>query len=209
MNVAQSDWSLNRHTHKTEHARTIALHTLTGRDDTCKELKHDANFWYRVWCEAGRPPTGILSDIRKNSERKYKYNVRELKRKQNKLNHERLAKSFAEKRKDGFWSAVKNLKCLSTSRASVVDGCTDSSDIANIFACNLSNLLNTHSPELRNAMLASIKSKLSVNEISGVFVSEDEVCEAISSLKNNKTDSLGLFSQHLKFACPVIAHDMS
>ena len=58
-------------------------------------------------------------------------------------------------------------------------------------------------------MTASIKSKLSVNEISEVFVSEDEVCEAISSLKNKKTDSLGLFSQHLKFACPVIAHDMS
>ena len=107
-----------------------------------KKLKHDANFWYRVWCEAGHPSTGIVSDIRK---RKYKYHVRELKRKQNKLNRERLAKSFAEKRKDGFWSAIKNLKCGSMSRASVVDGCTDSSDIANIFARNLSNLLNTHS----------------------------------------------------------------
>ena len=28
-------------------------------------------------------------------------------------------------------------------------------------------------------------------------------------LRTKKTDSLGLFSQHLKFACPVIAHDMS
>ena len=58
--------------------------------------------------------------------------------------------------------------------------------IADIFASNLSNLLNTHSPEPHNAMLASIKSKLSVNEISGVFVSEDEVCEALSSLKTNQ-----------------------
>ena len=74
----------------------------------------------------------------------------------------------------------------------------------------MSELINTHSSELHNAMLASIKSKLSVNKISGVFVSEDEVCEAISSLRTkNQIYSLGLFSQHLKFSFPVIAHDMS
>ena len=128
------------------HSFTLVLYSNWLGDDTCKELKHDANFWYKVCCEAGRPSTGILSDIKKNSKRKYKYHVIELKRKQNKLNRERLAKSFAEKRKDGFGSAVKNLKCGSTSRASVANGCTDSSDIANIFATNLSNLLTPTLP---------------------------------------------------------------
>ena len=69
-----------------------------------------------------------------------------------------LAKSFAKNKKDGFWSAVKQLKRGSTSRVSVVDDCTDSSDIANIFASNICSLLNTHSPALRNSMLASTKS---------------------------------------------------
>ena len=58
------------------------------------------NFWYKVWSEAGHPSTGILSDIKKNPKRKYKYHIRELKRKQNNLNRERLAKSFPDKRKD-------------------------------------------------------------------------------------------------------------
>ena len=58
-------------------------------------------------------------------------------------------------------------------------------------------------------MLASAKSKLSAIELSGVSVSEDEVYEAISSFKNRKSDSFGLFSEHLKYACPVIAHDLS
>ena len=55
------------------------------------------NIWYKVWSEAGRPSTGVLSDIKKNSKRKCKSHVRELKCKQNKLYRERLAKSFAEK----------------------------------------------------------------------------------------------------------------
>ena len=183
--------------------------TLTGWNDSCKDLKQDADFWYNIWNEAGRPPSGILSDIKKSTKRKYKSSVRQLKRKQNQLKREKLAKSFAKNKKDGFWSAVKQLKRGSTSRVSVVDDCTDSSDIANIFASNICRLLNTHSPALRNSMLASTKSKLTANELTGMSMSEDEVYDAVSSLKNRKTDSLGLSSEHLKYACPVIVHDLS
>ena len=94
---------------------------------------------------------------------------------------------------------MKQLKRGSTSRVSVVDDCTDSSDIANIFASNICSLLNTHSPALRNSMLASTKSKLTANELTGMSMSEDEVYDAVSSLKNRKTDSLGLSSEHLKY----------
>ena len=48
------------------------------------------------------------------------------------------------------------------------------------------DLLNTHSPALRDSMLASAKSKLSVNELDGVFVSVDEVHKAVSSLKKKQ-----------------------
>ena len=189
--------------------RSPTYRTLTGWNYSCKDLKQDADFWYNIWNEAGRPPSGILSDIKKSTKRKYKSSVRQLKRKQNQLKREKLAKSFAKNKKDGFWSAVKQLKRGSTSRVSVVDDCTDSSDIANIFASNICSLLNTHSPALRNSMLASTKSKLTANELTGMSMSEDEVYDAVSSLKNRKTDSLGLSSEHLKYACPVIAHDLS
>ena len=37
----------------------------------------------------------------------------------------------------------------------------------------------------------------------------EEVQEAIFHIKNGKSDSLGLFSEHLKYACPVIEQDLS
>ena len=66
--------------------RSPSFRTLTGWKDSCKDLKQDADFWYNVWNEAGRPPTGILLDIRKSTKRKYKSSVRWLKRKENQLN---------------------------------------------------------------------------------------------------------------------------
>ena len=156
------------------------------------------------------PPSGILSDIKKSTKRKYKSSVRQLKRKQNQLKREKLAKSFAKNKKDGFWSAVKQLKRGSTSRVSVVNDCTDSSDIANIFASNICSLLNTHSPALRNSMLASTKSKLTAIMNSLECLCLKMRCMMLSLLsRTEKTDSLGLSSEHLKYACPVIAHDLS
>ena len=189
--------------------RSPSFRTVTGWNDFCKDMKRDADFWYKIWKEAGCLHTGVLFDIKKSTKKKYKSSVRRLKRKQNQLTREKLAKSFAGRKKTGFWSAVKQLRRAPTSRAPVVDGCVCHSEIANLFASNMCDLLNTHSPTLRDSMLASAKSKLSVNELDGVFVSVDEVHEAVSSLKNRKSDSLGLFSEHLKYACPVTAHDLS
>ena len=155
------------------------------------------------------PLTGALSDVRKSTKRKYKSSVRRLKRRQNQLSRDKLAKSFTKRKKTGFWSAVKRLKHKSTSQVPVVDGCADPSEIADIFASNMSGLLNTHSSALRDSMLIAMKSALTHNQLEGMIVSVEEVQEAIFKLKNGKSDSLGLFSEHLKYACPVIEQDLS
>ena len=164
--------------------RSSSSRTLVGWNDSCKDLKHDADFWYKVWKEAGRPLSGTLFDIKKSTKRKYKSSVRRLKHKQNQLTREKLAKSFAERKKAGFWSAIKQIRRTPTPQVPVVDGCADPSEIANLFASNMCGLLNTHSPALRDSMLVSIKSTLSPNQFDGISVSEEEVQEAISHLKN-------------------------
>ena len=112
--------------------RSPSFHTVTGWNDFCKDLKQDADFWYKIWKEAGCPHTGVLFDIKKSTKKKYKSSVRRLKRKQNQLTREKLAKSFAGRKKTGFWSAVKQLRRAPTSRAPVVDGCVCPSEIANL-----------------------------------------------------------------------------
>ena len=126
----------------------------SGWKDSC--LDH-------VWDKAGCPSAGALYN------NTYKSSVRQLKRMQHHLVREKLAKSFSEKKKTGFWSAVKKLKRLPRSRTSVVDGISDPSEIVNIFASNIHNLLNTHSPACRVTMHDTIKSSLSASRYHGIM----------------------------------------
>ena len=40
--------------------RSPTYRTLPGWNDSCKDLKQDADFWYNIWNEAGRPPPVVF-----------------------------------------------------------------------------------------------------------------------------------------------------
>ena len=182
---------------------------LAGWNDTCQQLKDDANLWYKIWEQAGRPSSGALFNIRRYTKRKYKSSVRRLQRRQQYLRRERLARSYAEKKMDDFWTKVKQLNHSSTTRAPVVDGVSGSLSIANLFASNLDKLLNMHSPALRDALHDSVQSSLSASQLQDVVVTVDDVVQAIRLLKKGKSDNLGLSSDHLKYACLAIADSLA
>ena len=48
---------------------------LAGWNDGGAKLKKQSVFWHNVWTEAGGPPAGVLSSIKKH----FKYEVRHLK----------------------------------------------------------------------------------------------------------------------------------
>ena len=87
---------------------------------------------------------------------------------------------------DGFWLAVKKLVQQSKSQATAVDDITDPSDIANLFANIINLLLNSNSPESRDAMHGSIKSSLLAAHIQDARVSPEDIVEAINGFKNGK-----------------------
>ena len=49
--------------------RSSSSPTLVGWKDSCQDLKNEADFWYRVWEEAGRPSSGALFNIRTKAPR--------------------------------------------------------------------------------------------------------------------------------------------
>ena len=57
-------------------------------------------------------------------------------------------------------------------------------------------------------MHTSIKSSLAC-QLQDIAVSDDDVIQAIHLLKSGKSDSLGLSSEHLKYACPAIVDGLS
>ena len=114
------------------------------------------------------------------------------------------------KRKDTFWSDIKRLSKSRTYQSSpLVDGVSDSSNIANNFASKYSALLNKHSSASLSSIPTSVQSSLTISCLNDVIILEDHVAEAISQLKSNKSDTSGVTSEHVKFASPVIAYPLS
>ena len=109
---------------------------------------------------------------------------------------DKLAHAFADKRKNGFWSKVRQLNRSSLSSVSIVDGVSGSSNIANFMASKLQDLLNTHSAASRDSLYDSLKSSASFSQIKDIAVSEEDVMHAVHELKAGKCDSEGLSSQH-------------
>ena len=78
-----------------------------------------------------------------------------------------------------FWADVRKLTISSSSSTPVVDGVAGSRNIANVFACNLRSILNTHhSPSSHISLQSSIQSAVDESDIYGVDFTEDDVLEA-------------------------------
>ena len=105
------------------------------------------------------------------------YEVRRLKRCQNYIHCENLAASLSSSSTQEFWKQVKKVSKSSRTSAtssSVVDGCSNVTDISNIYSSKLKSLLNSDPDSL-----APVCSNISVTPLtlllSLLCVSEDSV----------------------------------
>ena len=136
---------------------------LVGWKDSAGLLKKTANFWYKVWEEAGCPTSGVLFQIKKSAKTRYKYEVRRLKRRQNIMLQKKIALLFVRKNKKRFWSEARRLNRSHLSSAPVVDSVSGSRDIANLFVSKSEGVLNTHSSSSHTFLHSSLQ--LSVTDL--------------------------------------------
>ena len=119
---------------------------VPGWKDSVDQLRRASIFWHRVWEEAGCPSSGVLSTIKRQAKKRYKFEVRRIKRRRQYLIRDRLAHSFTKRKKDSLWLDVKSINKSNASRFSpVVDGVNGDTNIANAFASKFSAVLNKHS----------------------------------------------------------------
>ena len=48
---------------------------IAGWNSAARELKDKADFWHRVWKQAGSPSVGVLHQLKKSARSRYKYEV--------------------------------------------------------------------------------------------------------------------------------------
>ena len=131
--------------------------------------------------------------------------MRHLKRRQQYLLRDRLACSFAM---DRFWSAVKKVNKPNASLSSIVDGVSGTDNIANLFASKFGALLNKHSSS-SNSILDYIQCSLTDSHLRSILITPEQVLEALSQLKPDKTDPTGVSFKHLLYGSSVLAVPLS
>ena len=188
---------------------------LSGWNVAAQYLKQCAHFWHKVWTECGCPTSGVLIQIKKNSKRRFKYEVRRLHRHQSHIRREKLASAHLHSSKQEFWKLVKTISKSSrgtstSSTANIVDGCCDDGAISNIFSSKLKTLLNSCTDtQPRNSLYDSIRESSGPSDLSSIFISQEVVRDAISQLKSGKHDGSILMSNHFIYAKDALSAPLS
>ena len=174
---------------------------IAGWNDSARPLKEKANFWHKVWTEAGCPSAGILAEIKKAAKTRYKYAVRRLKRRQEK--RKKVGEVFASRNARNFWNEVKKINKKSRSRpAQSIDGVSGDNDIADLWASKLQGLSCCQSTAARNDLYAEVSQCVSSSDLTDMSVSSATVLKCLGHLKCNKSDGSALSSDFL-FILPL------
>ena len=184
-------------------------HRLPGWNDSARKLRERYAFWRKVWVQAGCPSSGVLCSIKRSAKSRFKYEVRRLKRRKQFLLRKRVALAFTSRSKFQFWRMVRRLNHVKTPIAPHVDGVSGDQHIANLFSRKFEGLLNKKCSSSRSDFLSNVLASLSNSMLQDVSFTEEEVFDAINQLNPSKSDSNGIFSEHLKSCCSVIALPLS
>ena len=179
---------------------------LPGWNDSARNLKCKANFWYQVWLEAGSPPAGVLAELKKKAKSRYKYEVRRLKRRAQFIKREKLAAAYSARNKKNFWKEVKRLRGQSRSAMHpVIDGESNVNGISEVFRDKLAATLNKYAAHPFDPATL----ELTKDESCCCSISSEVVLEAFEHLKKGKRDDSNLDSSHFILAAPVIADPLA
>ena len=185
-------------------------HLISGWNSIARSLKQSAAFWHRLWCDSGCPSSGVLFQIKKHAKKRFKYEVRRLRRQQEHIKREQLGDALSQSRHNEFWKVVRNIaKSNKGTRSKIpcVDKCSSDTDIANAFGSKLRRLLNNDISS--NSLVNDLASSLSPFDLAVIFVSPITVSEALSHLKLNKSDGTQLVSNHFTCASPALTQPLS
>ena len=169
-------------------------------NERIKPLRDDSLFWHWLWKEDGRPPTGVLASVMRNTRAKYHRTVKLHKREELKFRRCTIANASKSSTSRDCWKEIKKLDSVHKVTPSTLDGFSDDSDIADNLANKYRNLYSsvpTSTHELTVLRADIVKDILEDTGSDISCISVFEICNAIISLKHEKSDGLrGTASDH-------------
>jgi len=186
---------------------------IPGWTEFVAPLRAQSIFWHKLWCDNGRPHSGLVADIMRKTRVRYHAGIRQLRKHEAEIVNKRIASALSENNSRDFWLEIKCIKQNRSAVSGVVDGLCDSSDIANLFASKFQDLYTQVSYDCND--MQNIRDELDELVLNGSpllrsLISPNETSCAINSLKRGKSEgSSSLSTDHFINACDKLSVHLS
>ena len=168
-----------------------------GWADHVADLYQVSREAYKRWLCNGKPRQGLIFHDYLRLKAKCKYAIRFIKRHENGLRREALAKKLLEADTCGFWKKVRSINSSHSPLPTCVDGVSGEAPIADLWKSHFQSLFNC----LGNTSV--LVPNCNVPDDLNVRVSPAEIQSACVALKPNKAcGEDGIYAEHLKYASP-------
>ena len=169
----------------------IGRRAVPGWKDHVEPARAKSILWHKIWCESGRPRSGVVADIMRRTRAAYHYAIRYVKQNERSIIQQRFAEAVASNHTRDLWSEVRKLNGNSARPVNVVDGLADPKQIADQFSNKFNDLYNSVSfdtNEMEHIDQVINDRIIDSDVIDDYSVSELDVGAAIAKLKVNKND---------------------
>ena len=159
--------------------------------------------------DCGRPHNGVVADIMCRICASYHYAIRQVKKDEDLIVREKLANALIDDPSRNFWAEVRKIRSGKLTSSKIVDGCTDESSIAQLFALNYRRLYSSvpydasEMQDILNELDVRIRDS-GLNSSDHIFNSAD-VRDAIDKLNLHKGDGNCALTDHLLRAGPDLS----
>ena len=181
--------------------RQMGPRRIPGWLDKVEPLRQKSLFWHEIWVDCGRPRNGAVADCMRRSRASYHYAVRQVRRDEDSIVRERIAKALIDDPSRNFWTEVKKLRISKASTSMIVDGLADESSIAQLFASKYRSLYSSVPFDVNEmqSLLTQLDVKISAGGLcqSEHFIYPEDVLNAIGKLHLHKMDGgCGISTDH-------------
>lgn len=175
----------------------------SGWNEFVAEQYAEAREAFRLWSEAGGPRHGVLLELKKRINAKVKYALRFIKKNENTMRVDSLAKKLRNSLTD-FWKEVKVMNNSKIPLPSDIEGVSGPEKIAELWREHYRNFFNC---------VKSNPVKINHDHIdlsADMTVRAADIFDAINILVNNKACGMDcITAEHLKYAshklCPLLS----
>ena len=111
--------------------------TIPGWNEHVERHKQTSQFWHFIWKECGSPPQGEIAQIMRSTRSKYHYAIRYVKKNEEIMRKNAMAKSISENNSRDLWKEVYKVRSKSNTGSQCMDQATGMKIYLNYLRINI------------------------------------------------------------------------